>query len=148
MKITSSAFKNNEMIPSKYTCDDKDVNPSLHFSDVPEDTKSLCLIVHDHDAPGGDFVHWLLWNIEPSVAEITEAATIVSAIEGINDAGMVGWTGPCPPSGKHKYEFHLYALNEILDLPSDSSKTEVRGELGGKIIEEASLTGFYEKAKL
>lgn len=146
MKITSTAFKHNKMIPKKYTCQGEGINPPLHISDLPEGTKSLALIVHDHDLPGGDFVHWLVWNFDPKVSDIKEEWMPIDAQEGKNDAGKIGWIAPCPPFGKHRYEFHLYALDSIIDLLPTSNKMDLREEMKGKILEEASLVGFYEKA--
>jgi Raf kinase inhibitor-like YbhB/YbcL family protein len=147
MKITSPAFKDGDMIPKKYTCEGEDVCPPLEISDVPRGAQSLTLMVHDHDAPSGDFVHWLLWNIDPKTVEkIDEGTTPIGAVDGMTDFGRAGWGGPCPPSGKHKYEFHLYALDSTLDLPAESDKTAFRAAIEGKVIEEASLAGFYEKA--
>ena len=133
------------MIPKDYTCQGDGINPSLRIEEVPEGTKSLALIMHDHDVAGGDFVHWLAWNIDPKVPEIKEGWMPIDAMEGKNDAGQVGWIPPCPPSGKHRYEFHIYALDSILDLLPTSNKTDFRDEIKGKILAEASLVGFYEK---
>ncbi len=145
MKIQSSAFHTNGMMPSQYTCDGIDVHPALQISEVPENAKSLALIVHDHDAPGGDFAHWVLWNIDPHLREIREGALPVGAQEGENDMGKIGWNGPCPPSGTHRYEFHLYALDCMLELPVATHKTGLRNHIQENIIEEASLVGLYKR---
>ena len=145
MKITSTAFKHNKMIPKKYTCEGEDVNPPLSFSEIPNGTKSLALIMHDHDGAGGDFVHWIVWNLDPKVSEIKEGWMPVDAKEGENDVGKPGWIGPCPVSDKHRYEFRLYALDSILDLPLETVKVGFREEIQGKILAEASLLGLYEK---
>lgn len=148
MKITSTAFKHNKLIPKEYTCQGEGLNPPLNISELPDGTKSLALVVHDHDAPSGDFVHWLVWNIDPKVSEIKEGWMPVDAQEGENDAGKVGWIPPCPPSGKHRYEFHFYALDSIIDLLPTSNKTDLRDEMKGKVLKEASLVGFYEKTSI
>lgn len=147
MKIISPIFKSDSLIPRKYTCEGEDVSPPLRISDVPIETKSLALIVHDHDANNGDFVHWTIWNMSPQTAEIREGTPPLEAEEGMTDFGNTGWGGPCPPSGRHRYEFHLYALNKKLNLSINSSKDKLRKEIEGALIEEASLIGFYEKSK-
>jgi Raf kinase inhibitor-like YbhB/YbcL family protein len=146
MKITSTAFKHNKMIPREFSCQGEGLNPPLLISESPEDTKSLALVVHDHDGLEGDFVHWLIWNIDPKVPEIKEGWMPIDALEGVNDAGKVGWVPPCPSSGKHRYEFHLYALDTILDLLPTSNKSDFRDVIKGKVLAEASLVGVYEKA--
>ncbi len=145
MKITSTAFDHNEMIPKKYTCDGDDVNPPLEFSAPPADLKSFVIIVRDRDAKGGDFVHWLVWNINPIVREIRAATVPVGAIEGMNDFGQISWNGPCPPSGTHHYEFHLYALDKMIDLPATSDKNDLREEIKESILEETLIVGLYKK---
>ena len=145
MRITSHSFFPNGMIPKKYTCQGNNVSPSIEIIDAPAATKSFAVIVHDHDVPGGDFVHWLLWNIDPKILNIREATTPVGAVEGTNDAELCGWTGPCPPSGTHRYEFHVYALNSMIGLPMVSTKNELRNEIKEKILEEASIVGLYNK---
>lgn len=145
MKLTSPVFTSEELIPKKYTCDGADMSPPLIISDAPDETKSFCLIVQDPDAPGGDFVHWIVWNIDPRVSEIKESATPVGAHEGTTDMGRVGWGGPCPPSGTHRYEFHLYALNTLLDLPATSTKVHVRDRIKSSILAEAVLVGLYKR---
>ena len=147
MKITSTAFKHNKMIPKQYSCEGENINPPLFISEVPIPAKSLVLILHDHDGPDNDFVHWVVWNIDPKIKEIKEGSLPVDAVEGKNDAGKDGWFGPCPPSGKHRYEFHFYALSSILDLPMTTDKKKLREVMQGKILEESSLVGLYEKVE-
>lgn len=146
MKITSPAFAHNGMIPKKYTCQGEDARPLFEISDPPADTKSLAIIVQDPDAPTGDFVHWIIWDISPEVQEIGEDTIPVGAVEGISDFGRMGWGGPCPPSGTHRYEFYLYALDSPIRLPAGSNKTDFRNEITGHILEEAQLIGLYEKS--
>ncbi len=145
MKITSLSFKDNTFIPKKYTCDGEDVNPSFEIFNVPLETKSLACIMHDHDAESGDFVHWLIWNIDPEVKKILESMTPVGAMEGTNDFGEVGWGGPCPPTGVHRYEFHLYALSTMIDLGMTGTKNDLRDLIDGYILDQASITGLYKK---
>lgn len=136
----------NTMIPRKYTCQGENTSPPLAIRDVPSGTKSLVLLVRDPDAPSEDFVHWLLWGIHPSVKKIDEGIVPKGTHEGLNDFGKFGWGGPCPPSGIHRYEFHLYALDTEISLPDASSKTDLRSHMNGSILEEALITGLYTKS--
>ena len=145
MKITSPIFVQEGKIPKIYTCEGEDFNPPLLIENAPDKTKSMALIVHDPDAPSGDFVHWVVWNIPPSVKEIKERQSPRDANEGLNDTGKKGYKGPCPPSGTHRYNFHFYALDNMLDIPETSNKTDLRNEMKGHILEEASLIGLYKK---
>ncbi len=145
MEISSSVFHSHGVIPAQYTCDGEGLHPSLNISGVPESAKSLALIVHDHDAPGGDFAHWVIWNIDPRIRDIGPGAVPPGAAQGENDAGQIGWTAPCPPSGTHRYEFHLYALDSMLDLIAATHKAGLRNHMNGRIVEEASFTGLYKK---
>lgn len=149
MKIISSAFQNNAKIPSKYTCDGQNVNPPLSFLDIPENAKSLVLIVDDPDAPGGTasnaagaWVHWTVFNISPKSTGITENSFPEDGIEGMTNFGKEGYGGPCPPSGTHHYFFKLYALDEKLNL-SDTDKAAIEKAMQGHIIEKAELIGLY-----
>jgi hypothetical protein len=144
MKLTSSAFEHNRDIPSKYTCDADDINPPLSIMEVPEETKSLALLVDDPDAPVGDWVHWLVWNIPPTTTEIAEDAA-PSGIEGTTDFDRTEWGGPCPPSGKHRYFFKLYALDAELDLDSSARKADLLSAIEGHILEKTELVGSYQR---
>ena len=142
IKIISSAFKNNERIPSKYTCDGIDVNPPLKFQNIPNGTKSLALIVDDPDAPMGTWIHWIVWNINPT-EEIDEAT--VPGIEGINDFNKTSYGGPCPPSGIHRYFFKIYALKTKLDLNSNARKRDLEEAMEGKIMTKGEIVGLYSR---
>lgn len=142
MEIISSVFKNGEAIPKKYTCDGMDLSPPLKFKNVSEDTKSMALIVDDPDAPMGTWVHWVVWNMEPSINGISEGEQI-KAEKGKNDFGKLNYGGPCPPRGTHRYYFKLYALDKLLNLREGSSKKELEKAMEGHIIEEAQLVGLY-----
>jgi Raf kinase inhibitor-like YbhB/YbcL family protein len=145
MKMTSSAFYNGESIPAKYTCQGQDINPPLEISDVPEKTASLVLVVDDPDAPAGTFTHWILYNMDPSVRVIKEGSVPNGALEGRNTAGNTGYIGACPPSGTHRYFFHLYALNAMLTL-NQPNIDELMLALDPYIIDEAELMGTYQKS--
>jgi len=143
--ITSSVFKHNSKIPSKYTCDDKNINPPLEFSDIPKETKSLVLIVDDPDAPSKTWVHWIAYNIDPSTTKIEENSVPREALQGTTDFGKPGYGGPCPPSGTHRYFFKLYALDTILDAPNGLTKQQVLEKVKDYVIEEAELVGLYSR---
>jgi len=145
MQIISSAFKDNELIPQKYTCDGENISPPLSFINVPEETKSLVLIVDDPDAPDDTFVHWLLWNIRPQTKKIVENSLPEGAVSGKTSAGGTGYVGPCPPSGLHRYFFKLYAMDNTLDLPAESEKQQLEEEMIGHIIQKAQIIGMYKK---
>ncbi len=145
MEITSPAFKNNDFIPSKYTCDGEDVNPAFSIEDVPKEAKSLALIIDDPDAPAGTWNHWTIWNIQPSITKIKEDSVPEGAIQGTNDFSKQSYGGPCPPSGIHNYHFKLYALDRKLKLNSSSKKEEVEKAIEGHILKQAKLIGKYKK---
>ncbi len=145
MKITSSAFDNNQMMPSKYTCDGENISPPLEITQIPEKAKSLVLIVDDPDAPSGDWVHWLVWNIEPSTGEIGEKQIPSGATAGTNDFGKQAYGGPCPPSGTHRYQFKLYALDTNLDISASSKKIDLENSMQGHILDSDVLVGLYKR---
>lgn len=142
MKILSPAFKNNENIPVKYTCQGEDINPPLEFYDVPEDAQSLVLIMDDPDAGGGTFVHWILFNM-PLIGRIGERSS--EGIEGANSAYQEGYMGPCPPSGTHRYFFKLCALDAKLDLKKGVKKPDLEKKMQGHVLARAELIGLYKK---
>ncbi|MDO8657128.1 MAG: YbhB/YbcL family Raf kinase inhibitor-like protein [Candidatus Levybacteria bacterium] len=147
MRIISSAFENNQKIPSKYTCDGENVNPPLQFVDVPGSAKSLVLIVDDPDAPSKTWVHWVIYNIDPKISKIGENSKPEIGIEGMTNFGKPGWGGPCPPSGSHRYFFKLYALDDMLNLTSGAGKKEVIDTMNSHVIASSELIGLYSRAK-
>ncbi len=144
MKISSSAFENNGMIPSEYTCDGDDVSPPLTISEVPKETKSLAVIMDDPDAPMGTFTHWLVWNISTQKTQFTKGEKI-SFPQGKTSFGRTSYGGPCPPGGTHRYFFKLYALDTVLSLKGGSSKADLEKAMTGHILAEASLMGKYSR---
>lgn len=144
MDISSTAFKNGEMIPAKYTCDGINVNPPLDIKDIPEETKCLVLIADDPDAPVGTWVHWIVWNI-PVTHHIKE--NTVHGVEGLNDFQQHRYGGPCPPSGTHRYFFKIYALNALLDLPANTKKIKLEKAMSEHIIGFGELIGLYARNK-
>jgi hypothetical protein len=149
MKLTSSVFGQGDRIPSKYTCDDKDLNPPLTISEVPDGARSLALIMHDPDVPrnlrkDGLWVHWVVYNIPPDLREIPEGQE-PEGVGGIGTNSEVGYMGPCPPDREHRYFFNLYALDTELDLPPRSTKGAVEEAVKGHILDQAELMGRYER---
>jgi Raf kinase inhibitor-like YbhB/YbcL family protein len=141
-KLSSAAFENNAYIPAKYTCDGADINPPLRIESVPHAARSLVLIVDDPDAPGGVWVHWVMWNMAPSLTEIPENTVPHGAVQGANDFRRQGYGGPCPPA-IHRYFFRLYALDTVLSLGSTASKASVEKAIQGHIISQTVLIGIY-----
>lgn len=143
IKVISSAFASNGTIPKKYTCNGQNINPPLELQGIPEETNSLALIMDDPDAPMKTFTHWIVWNIGP-VAKIDEDS--IPGIEGMNDFRKIGYGGPCPPSGTHRYFFRIYALDKQLELKEGASRKELENEMIGHIIAEGELMGKCSKA--
>ena len=149
MKITSSAFKEGESIPQKYTCQGIDVNPPLAISGVPAGAKSLAFILDDPDVPENlrkdrMWVHWVAYDIDPSTTEIPEAAPTLGT-QGKNTGGHDRYMGPCPPDREHRYFFKLYALDCALNLPEGVTKEELLKAMDGHIVAETHLMGRYDK---
>jgi Raf kinase inhibitor-like YbhB/YbcL family protein len=150
MEIKSSAFKEGESIPSKYTCDDKDLSPDLEWSKVPDGTKTFALIADDPDAPSGTFVHWVMYNIPGNLRGLPEKIhpkeTLDNGtIQGMNDFGKIGYGGPCPPSGTHRYYFKLYALDARLDARPGLTKKELLKAIDVHVLEVGELMGRYKR---
>lgn len=145
MKITSSGFASQQKIPSKYTCSGQNNNPPLTFSEIPVGTRSLVLIMDDPDAPMGTWVHWVIYNMEPTIKGIKEKSKPSSGNEGVTSFGKQEYGGPCPPSGTHRYFFKLYALDTKLDFSLTPDKNTVEGKMQGHLIEQTELVGLYTK---
>jgi len=150
IQLTSSAFKEGELIPSKYTCDGEDISPPLSWSNVPKGTKSLALICDDPDAPIGTWIHWVVYNIPPTVNQLPEGIPATEAIpngakQGISDFKRLGYGGPCPPSGTHRYFFKLYALDTQLQLKSEATKEDLVGAMEGHTLGTGQLIGKYKR---
>jgi Raf kinase inhibitor-like YbhB/YbcL family protein len=145
MTLTSSAFANGAAIPKQFTCDGVNVSPPLAWSGPPSGAKSFVLIVHDPDAPAGDFTHWLLFNIPGSVTQLQEDGAQKQGDNGRNSYGKLFYSGPCPPAGTHHYVFHFYALDSELDLRPGATRPELEQAIKGHILAEAELTGTYSR---
>ncbi|RME80238.1 MAG: YbhB/YbcL family Raf kinase inhibitor-like protein [Methanobacteriota archaeon] len=138
-----SVFGNNERIPTKYGCEGEDVNPELEVSGIPEEAKSLAIIMDDPDAPGGTWVHWVAWNIP--IGNIEEGTR--AGVKGKNSWGKLGYGGPCPPRGHgiHHYHFKVYALDSQLTLAEGTTKEELLKAMEEHIVGEAELVGLYSR---
>jgi Raf kinase inhibitor-like YbhB/YbcL family protein len=151
LKITSPAFREGEMIPRKYTCDARDVSPPLGWTGLPGGTKTLALICDDPDAPAGTWVHWVAYNLPVALSGLSEATPTDPEIkgggrQGRNDFKRIGYGGPCPPSGTHRYYFKLYALDTELDLPAGATKADLLRVMEGHVLAEAQLMGKYKRS--
>lgn len=143
MIIKSDNFKEGEMIPIDNTCEGKNEPVRLSWENVPKNAQSLALIMDDPDAPSGTFVHWIAWNIDPKINSLDAQKSLVQ--QGLNGASKVGYYGPCPPSGVHRYYFKLYALDIKLELSAHSPKSELLKAMDGHIISTAQIMGRYQK---
>lgn len=152
MKLTSSAFSEGGMIPTQYTCDGDDFSPPLAWSDVPAGAKSLALIADDPDAPAGAWVHWVAFNLPPDGGGLPEGSRAErklpgGGIQGANSWLRLGYGGPCPPSGTHRYFFRLYALDSTLPLGNDAAAKTLRAAMQGHVLAEAETMGRYRRAR-
>ena len=151
MHLTSSAFGQEQRIPTRYTCEGENISPELVWEDAPPETKTFALILHDPDAPRmNGFTHWMLYNIPSSVTRIPENVPEGPRISGLglhgkNDGGKIGYLGPCPPFGSHRYFLRLFALSSELDLDPAASAQELQTALHDHIIGQAELMGIYAK---
>ena len=143
--LESSAFEHTRAIPKRYTCDGEDFSPPLHWTNVPDEARSLVLLFDDPDAPSGVFTHWVAWGLDPGVGGLGEGEAAPS--EGRNDFGTVGYRGPCPPPGhgRHRYVFRLYALEADLELEAGARKTGLEQAIEGHVVTTAELVGIYER---
>jgi Raf kinase inhibitor-like YbhB/YbcL family protein len=151
-ELSSTAFARGGAIPTRYTCDDANVSPPLAWSGAPAGTKSYALIVDDPDAPDPAapkrvYVHWVLYDIPGTVTELAEGtARVAGAHDGTNDDKTVGWSGPCPPVGRHRYFHKLYALDTLLgDLGAGARKGDVERAMAGHVLATAELMGTYSR---
>jgi Raf kinase inhibitor-like YbhB/YbcL family protein len=142
LKVTSTAFEDSALIPKKYTCEGENVNPPLDIEFIPEETLSLALVVDDPDAPSGDWVHWIVWNI-PVTHHIKEGE--IHGVQGLNDFHTNTYMGPAPPSGTHHYFFKAYALNALLDLPKNTTKNQLEKHMSKCIIGFGELVGLFSR---
>lgn len=150
LELTSTAFAPGKPIPRKYTCDDQDISPSLQWSDPPQDTQSFALTADDLDAPAGTWVHWVLYNLPAETRALPEAVPPDAELtdgsrHGKNSWKRLGYGGPCPPSGTHRYLFKLYALDTVLDLDAGADKKQLLQAMEGHILAQTELMGTYTR---
>jgi Raf kinase inhibitor-like YbhB/YbcL family protein len=147
-EISSTVFKNGEMIPTKFSCKGSDISPALIWTEPPADTQSFALIMDDPDAPMGTWVHWVVYNIPASTRELKEAIPTDAnlsdgSIQGYTSAKSTGYHGPCPPSGTHRYFFKLYALDTMLSLSDKADKKELLAAMEGHVLANVELMGTF-----
>lgn len=150
MTLTSSAFANGQSIPAKYSCVGMEVSPPLEWNGAPVDTKSFALIMDDPDAPMGTWVHWILYNIPVTAHGLSEntprdAELVNGALQGKNSGGDIGYGGPCPPSGTHRYFIKFYALDTMLNIGSGAKKDQLIKAMQGHILAQGELMGTFSK---
>ncbi len=151
MKLTSNAFQDGETIPVEYTCSGEDRSPALAWSGIPPAVRSFALLVNDPDAPGGDFIHWVVYNLPARSDALPEGVPARESLaaggtQGRNDFGRTGYGGPCPPPGKpHRYIFTLYALDLSPDLPPGLTAARLRAAIQGHVLDQATLTGLFQR---
>jgi Raf kinase inhibitor-like YbhB/YbcL family protein len=144
MTVSSTAFTDGGTIPRRYTCDGENVSPPLRFAGVPSGTRQLALLVEDPDAPGGTFVHWVAWGVDPAADGLGEGEAPSGS--GVNGFGKRGYGGPCPPRGPaHRYVFTVFALSEAASLPAGASADDLRKAVASSVLAEGHLTGRYAR---
>lgn len=149
MKLTSVAFVEGGNLPSKYTCEGESISPPVAWQDAPANTKSFALIYDDPDAPAGTWDHWVLYNLPPTTNSLPENATALpkGTMVGLNSWPKLGYGAPCPPSGSHRYIFHLYALDTVLSLPGEVTSEKLRQAMKNHILATTTLMGQYQRKK-
>jgi hypothetical protein len=151
MHLYSSEFLTGNFIPFKYTCDGDNISPPLTWEDPPNGTQSFVLIVNDPDAPNGIFTHWVLYDLPAQLRQLPEGIANQETLpddskQGKNDFGQLGFGGPCPPDGTHRYFFKLHALDQPLKLAAGASKEAVLQAMKGHVLDAAELMGLYGRA--
>jgi Raf kinase inhibitor-like YbhB/YbcL family protein len=150
-QLTSTAFQPESKIEKRFTCSGEDISPPLSWQGAPQGTKSFALIVHDPDAPrSGGWTHWVVYNLPPSTTHLQEDVpkqekVSGGGVQGINDSGRIGYMGPCPPSGTHRYYFRLYALDQELSLKPRAGKSDLESAMQGHILAQTELMGKFAR---
>ena len=145
MKIICPAFKENASLPKESTCQGNNINPRIEISDIPKETKSLVVTMIDIDSFVGTWIHWLLWNIDPEIKVIEENSVPKDALQGTTSFDAVGYGGPCPHEGEHRYVFTVYALNTKIALGEGGDYEQLEEAIESKILDKAEYTGVYKK---
>lgn len=148
--VRSTSFEEGQSVPRKHTCDGEDVSPPLTWSGVPEGTKSLAVVCDDPDAPAGTWVHWVIYNLPSDAGGLGENVPPRETLpdgarQGKNDFRKIGYNGPCPPGGTHRYFFKVYALDRLLDLPAGATKAQLVRAMEGHVLAQGSLMGTYSR---
>lgn len=143
ISITSPSFQAGGDIPTKFTCNGTNVSPELQISSVPNEAKSVVLIVDDPDAPRGLFTHWIVWNIDPKTTRIAENGAPIAGVQGTNDFDKRNYGGPCPPSGRHRYFFKIFALDTKLELKPSARRAELDAAMRGHVLAQGELMARY-----
>lgn len=146
MLFTSPDFTSGGLIPIKFTIHGDNVNPNFRINRIPKLAKSLVFIMDDPDGPNGNFVHWIMWNIDPTITEITTGVKPNNAIVGQNSAGSNKYVGPFPETGTHRYYFKIYALDTLLDIPTTSTAKELIPLIDRNRLDYAQMLGIYQKS--
>ncbi len=151
IKVTSRAFKDGGPIPRQYTCDGPDVSPPLAWGPVPGGAKTVALIADDPDAPVGTWVHWVLYDLPAKVNELPEKVPpdkklSLGGVHGTNDFKRIGYGGPCPPSGTHRYYFKIYALDRGLNLGPGATKQQLLQAMEGNVLDQGQIMGTYKRS--
>ncbi|HZE67960.1 MAG TPA: YbhB/YbcL family Raf kinase inhibitor-like protein [Pyrinomonadaceae bacterium] len=150
IKLISTAFQDGGMIPAKYTCDGQNISPPLNWSGIPQSAKALALVSEDPDAPGKTWVHWVVYDLPPTATQLPEGVRPEETIsgggkQGKNDFGKIGFGGPCPPSGTHRYFFRLYALDRETGIQPGAMKEQLMKAIEGHVVAEGELMGRYKR---
>jgi Raf kinase inhibitor-like YbhB/YbcL family protein len=153
LTLTSSAFRDGEPIPVIHSCDGEDLSPQLAWTGAPVETRTFALICDDPDAPRGTWVHWLIWNLGADTVELGQGVPPrpqlpSGARQGLNDGGVLGYAGPCPPPGApHRYFFRLYSLDTALNLPPGVNRSDLEAAMRGHILARGTIMGTYQRRK-
>jgi hypothetical protein len=152
MQLLSDAFESAGTIPRRHTCDGENLSPPLRWRDVPRTARSLALVVEDPDAPTGHFTHWLVYNLPvdfPGLPEGVSSAQSIPAggVQGTNSFGQIGYGGPCPPRGTHRYNFRLFALDGPVDLPPGATRDELLDAIDPHILDSTELLGHFSRGR-
>lgn len=145
MLLTSPAFRHHQPIPPRFTCDGENIVPELDIDEIPVEARSLVIIIDDPDSPMRTWLHWSVWNIDPTTKAIHEGHLPSGAREGMTSFGSVGYGGPCPGQGEHRYFFRLYALDNVLNLQSGANRHGLESTMRGHEIDQTELMGTYKR---
>jgi len=146
LKVSSTAFAANGDIPAEYTCEGVEHSPPLGWSGVPSEARSIAILVQDPDATNGTFTHWIVTGLPAATVGLAAGAALPEgAVAGKSDNGKAGWTGPCPPSGRHRYIFHVYALD--IPLAKQLTRSDFVTAIAGHVVAQGELVGMYQKQR-